>query len=164
MIGLVFSRTVCWWWCNPRACRFAAFPRRGGTLPGASSRSPTRRLTADTCSTYNTGNEYSLHSELVHIFCKSTWDYRTITFFHGEASEYIFLCTQARNLIVEALRTRETCSAVVYTPPGGDIEEDDVEDARTGGGEAPADRTAVPVIMSFKRNSYTPNFWKASQS
>ncbi|XP_068628740.1 probable E3 ubiquitin-protein ligase HERC2 [Battus philenor] len=52
--------------------------------------------------------------------------------------------TQARSLLVEALRAHEACSTVPVSV-GLDTEEDDAEtDARTGGGEAPADRTTLP--------------------
>ncbi|CAK1599489.1 unnamed protein product [Parnassius mnemosyne] len=52
--------------------------------------------------------------------------------------------TQARSLLVEALRAHEASSTVpVFASL--DAEDDDTEtDARTGGGEAPADRTTLP--------------------
>lgn len=47
---------------------------------------------------------------------------------------------------MEALRAHEACSTSVPVAAGIDAEEDDIEaDARTGGGEAPADRTTFPV-------------------
>ncbi|CAG4926206.1 unnamed protein product [Colias eurytheme] len=51
--------------------------------------------------------------------------------------------TQARCLLVEALRAHEVC---MNTPSVGlETEDDDTEaDARTGGGEAPADRATLP--------------------
>ncbi|XP_038209104.1 probable E3 ubiquitin-protein ligase HERC2 [Zerene cesonia] len=51
--------------------------------------------------------------------------------------------TQARCLLVEALRAHEVCT---NTPSVGlETEDDDTEaDARTGGGEAPADRATLP--------------------
>ncbi|XP_041973907.1 probable E3 ubiquitin-protein ligase HERC2 [Aricia agestis] len=52
--------------------------------------------------------------------------------------------TQARTLLVEALRAHEACTTVPVTT-GLDSEDDDTEaDARTGGGEAPADRATLP--------------------
>ncbi|CAH2068345.1 unnamed protein product, partial [Iphiclides podalirius] len=52
--------------------------------------------------------------------------------------------TQARTLLVEALRAHEACSAAPVTV-GLDAEDDEPEaDARIGGGEAPADRTTLP--------------------
>lgn len=57
---------------------------------------------------------------------------------------------QARSLLVEALRTHEACIAVpVPVPVNIDTEDEDGEgDARTGGGEAPADRPTLPVSCS----------------
>lgn len=55
--------------------------------------------------------------------------------------------TQARSLLVEALRSHDPCSNTVSipTPTVVDTEDEDVEtDARTGGGEAPADRVTLP--------------------
>ncbi|XP_047031157.1 probable E3 ubiquitin-protein ligase HERC2 [Helicoverpa zea] len=53
--------------------------------------------------------------------------------------------TQARNLLVEALRAHEACSAAVPVVTNIDTEDEDTEaDARTGGGEAPADRATLP--------------------
>ncbi|KAL0895990.1 hypothetical protein ABMA27_011981 [Loxostege sticticalis] len=53
--------------------------------------------------------------------------------------------TQARCLLVEALRAHEACSAAVPVSVVIDTEDEDVEaDARTGGGEAPADRATLP--------------------
>ncbi|XP_072935158.1 probable E3 ubiquitin-protein ligase HERC2 [Epargyreus clarus] len=58
--------------------------------------------------------------------------------------------TQARILLVEALRAHEasaTAPAATETEAEADAEaddDDDIEDARTGGGEAPADRTTLP--------------------
>ncbi|XP_022131000.2 probable E3 ubiquitin-protein ligase HERC2 [Pieris rapae] len=51
--------------------------------------------------------------------------------------------TQARCLLVEALRAHEVCTNAPVV--GLETEEDDTEaDARTGGGEAPADRATLP--------------------
>ncbi|XP_049884481.1 probable E3 ubiquitin-protein ligase HERC2 isoform X2 [Pectinophora gossypiella] len=53
--------------------------------------------------------------------------------------------TQARSLLVEALRAHEATATAAPVSAGIDAEEDDVEaDARTGGGEAPADRATLP--------------------
>ncbi|CAH0722311.1 unnamed protein product, partial [Brenthis ino] len=53
--------------------------------------------------------------------------------------------TQARTLLVEALRAHEACSTAAPVVVGMDSEDDDAEtDARTGGGEAPADRATLP--------------------
>ncbi|KAI5642407.1 regulator of chromosome condensation (RCC1) repeat domain-containing protein [Phthorimaea operculella] len=53
--------------------------------------------------------------------------------------------TQARSLLVEALRAHEATSTAAPVTAGIDGEDDDNEnDARTGGGEAPADRTTLP--------------------
>ncbi|KAJ0180993.1 hypothetical protein K1T71_003078 [Dendrolimus kikuchii] len=53
--------------------------------------------------------------------------------------------TQARSLLVEALRAHEACSTAAPVSAGIDAEEEDTEaDARTGGGEAPADRATLP--------------------
>ncbi|XP_045760290.1 probable E3 ubiquitin-protein ligase HERC2 isoform X8 [Maniola jurtina] len=53
--------------------------------------------------------------------------------------------TQARSLLVEALRAHEACSTAAPVVVGMDSEDDDAEaDARTGGGEAPADRATLP--------------------
>nr|XP_026484631.1 probable E3 ubiquitin-protein ligase HERC2 isoform X1 [Vanessa tameamea] len=53
--------------------------------------------------------------------------------------------SQARSLLVEALRAHEACSTAAPVVVGLDSEDDDVEaDARTGGGEAPADRATLP--------------------
>ncbi|CAG9575570.1 unnamed protein product [Danaus chrysippus] len=53
--------------------------------------------------------------------------------------------TQARSLLVEALRAHEACSTSAPVIVGLDSEDDDGEaDARTGGGEAPADRATLP--------------------
>lgn len=55
---------------------------------------------------------------------------------------------QARNLLVEALRAHEACSAAVPVVTTIDTEDEDAEaDARTGGGEAPADRATLPVSL-----------------
>ncbi|XP_045542472.1 probable E3 ubiquitin-protein ligase HERC2 [Papilio machaon] len=52
--------------------------------------------------------------------------------------------TQARSLLVEALRSHEACSSTPVSI-SLDVEEEDAEaDARTGGGEAPADKTTLP--------------------
>ncbi|KAJ2946601.1 hypothetical protein O0L34_g12657 [Tuta absoluta] len=52
---------------------------------------------------------------------------------------------QARSLLVEALRAHEATSTAPPVTAGIDGEDDDNEnDARTGGGEAPADRTTLP--------------------
>ncbi|XP_052754599.1 probable E3 ubiquitin-protein ligase HERC2 isoform X2 [Galleria mellonella] len=53
--------------------------------------------------------------------------------------------TQARSLLVEALRAHEACSSTAPVSVGVDTEDEDAEaDARTGGGEAPADRATLP--------------------
>ncbi|XP_022827451.1 probable E3 ubiquitin-protein ligase HERC2 [Spodoptera litura] len=53
--------------------------------------------------------------------------------------------TQARSLLVEALRAHEACSTVAPVVATIDTEDEDGEgDARTGGGEAPADRATLP--------------------
>ncbi|KAL4709830.1 hypothetical protein ACJJTC_001284, partial [Scirpophaga incertulas] len=55
--------------------------------------------------------------------------------------------TQARCLLVEALRAHEACAVSAPVSAGVDTEDeaDDAEgDARTGGGEAPADRATLP--------------------
>lgn len=47
---------------------------------------------------------------------------------------------------MEALRAHEACSTAVTVSAVIDTEDEDVEaDARTGGGEAPADRATLPV-------------------
>ncbi|XP_048005438.1 probable E3 ubiquitin-protein ligase HERC2 [Leguminivora glycinivorella] len=52
--------------------------------------------------------------------------------------------TQARSLLVEALRAHEACATGAPVVAGVDIEDEDNDtDARTGGGEAPADRTTL---------------------
>ncbi|CAB3257193.1 unnamed protein product [Arctia plantaginis] len=53
--------------------------------------------------------------------------------------------TQARTLLVEALRAHEASSTAAPVVPTVDTEDEDAEgDARTGGGEAPADRATLP--------------------
>ena len=48
------------------------------------------------------------------------------------------------------MRAHEACSAAPPVVAGADSEDDDVEaDARTGGGEAPADRATLPVCINI---------------
>ncbi|XP_028033518.1 probable E3 ubiquitin-protein ligase HERC2 [Bombyx mandarina] len=52
---------------------------------------------------------------------------------------------QARNLLVEALRAHEATSTAAPVSAAIDTEDEDADgDARTGGGEAPADRATLP--------------------
>lgn len=56
------------------------------------------------------------------------------------------MISQARSLLVEALRAHEASSTAAPVVPTVDTEDEDAEgDARTGGGEAPADRATLPV-------------------